>query len=191
MSSTGIYVDLETTGVHSDKHEIIEIGAVVFRSGAEVAHFAELVNPGEAALVAADPRAMDTNKIDLAEVRHARPTTVVAAAFREFVAAHEGALLYAFPRSFEESFLMKEPWGMTAWGDCVMQAIREAMIADNALAYGPDGKPKRPRLGEAAAFYGVTGCGPAHRSLSDARKTARIHQEYLARLAVKMGGKAS
>lgn len=188
--SNGIYVDLETTGTDPEKHEIIEIGAVVFRGGVEVADFAELVFPGEDALVAADPRAMDTNKIDLAEVRRARPTVVVAAAFRKFLEAYEG-LLYAFPRSFEESFLKKAPWHLTAWGDCVMQAVREAMIADNALANAPDGKPKRPRLGEAAAFYGVTGCGPAHRSLSDARKTARIHQEYLARQAVKMGGKAS
>ena len=191
MSSTAIYVDLETTGTEPDKHKIIEVGAVVFRGGREIAQFAELVNPGEAAIAAASRRAMDVNQIDLDEVRHARPTAVVAAAFREFVAAYEGASLYAFPRSFEESFLMKAPWSLTGWGDCVMKAVREAMIADNALSNGPDGKPKRPRLGEAAAFYGVTGCGPAHRSLSDARKTARVHQEYLARLAIKMGGKAS
>ena len=187
--SSKIYVDLETTGTDPDRHAIIEVGAVVFRSGVEIADFGELVFPGEAALVSADPRAMDTNKIDLAEVRRARPTAIVAAALKKFLEAYDG-LLYAFPRSFEESFLRKDPWQLTAWGDCVMQAVREAMIAENALANGPDGKPKRPRLGEAAAFYGVTGCGPAHRSLSDARKTARIHQEYLARQAVKMGGKA-
>lgn len=186
--STGIYVDLETTGVDPEKHEIIEIGAVVFRDGKEIAEFGELVNPGEAALASADPRALDTNKIDLAEVRRARPPAVVAAAFRKFLEAYEG-LLYAFPRSFEESFLSKAPWSLTAWGDCVQKAVREAMIADNALSNGPDGKPRRPRLGEAAAFYGVTGCGPAHRSLSDARKTARVHQEFLVRQAVKMGGK--
>lgn len=185
-----VYIDLETTGVDPEKHQIIEIGAVVFRGGVEIADFAELVFPGEAALIGADPRAMDTNKIDLSEVRRARPTAFVAAAFRKFLEAHDG-LLYAFPRSFEESFLRKVPWNLIAWGDCVMQVVREAMIEDNALANGPDGKPKRPRLGEAAAFYGVTGCGPAHRSLSDARKTARIHQEYLARQAVKMGGKTS
>lgn len=187
---TGIYVDLETTGVDPEKHEIIEVGAVVFRDGAEVAHFAELVFPGEKALVTADPRALDTHKIDLNEVRRARSTVVVAAALREFVESH-GGLLYAFPREFEESFLKRSPWHLTTWGDCVMQAVREAMIVENALAEGPDGKPKRPRLGEAAAFYGVTGCGPAHRSLSDARKTARVHQEFLVRQAVKMGGKAS
>ena len=188
--SDGIYVDLETTGTDPEKHEIIEVGAVVFKAGVEVAQFSELVNPGEAALAAADPRALDVNKIDLAEVRRARSKVVVAAALREFDMSH-GGLLYAFPRAFEESFLGKSPWHLTAWGDCVMQAVREGMIADNALANGPDGKPKRPRLGEAAAFYGVTGCGPAHRSLSDARKTGRIHQEYLVRQAVKMGGKAS
>lgn len=188
---TRIYVDLETTGVDPEKHEIIEVGAVFVRDGVEVGWFSELVNPGEAALAAADPRALDVNKIDLAQVREARPTVVVAEEFRRCVMGYKDALLYAFPRSFEESFLAKAPWHLTAWGDCVMQAVREAMIADNALANGPDGKPKRPRLGEAAAFYGVTGCGPAHRSLSDARKTARIHQEYLARQAIKMGEKAS
>ena len=191
MSSTAIYVDLETTGTDPEKHEIIEVGAIVVRDRAEVAWFSSLVNPGEDALAAADPRALDVNKIDLALVRAARPTVVVAEEFRRVVLGYKDAVLYAFPRSFEESFLTKAPWSLTGWGDCVMKAVREAMIADNALSNGPDGKPKRPRLGEAAAFYGVTGCGPAHRSLSDARKTARVHQEYLARLEIKMGGKAS
>jgi DNA polymerase III epsilon subunit-like protein len=189
--SDGIYVDLETTGTDPEKHEIIEVGAIVVRDRAEVAWFSSLVNPGEDALAAADPRALDVNKIDLALVRAAKPTAIVAEEFRSFVLGYKDMLLYAFPRSFEESFLRRAPWHLTSWGDCVMEAIREAMIADNALANGPDGKPKRPRLGEAAAFYSVIGCGPAHRSLSDARKTARIHQEYLARQAVKMGGKAS
>jgi DNA polymerase III epsilon subunit-like protein len=190
VMSCGIYVDLETTGTDPEKHEIIEIGAVVFRGGVEIADFAELVFPGEGALVSADPRAMDTNKIAFSDVRRARPTVVVAAAFRKFLEAYEG-LLYAFPRSFEESFLKRAPWHLTAWGDCVMQAVREVMAAENALPMMPGNQPKRPSLGEAAAFYGVTGCGPAHRSLSDARKTARIHQEHLVRQAVKMGGKAS
>jgi DNA polymerase-3 subunit epsilon len=185
-----IYVDLETTGVDPEKHHIIEIGAVVFSDGKEIASFGELVNPGEEALLSADPRALDVNKIDLNEVRAARSTTAVADAFRTFLAIH-GGTLYAFPVSFESSFLRKVPWSVTGWGDCVMQAVREVMIADNALANGIDGKPKRPSLSEAAAFFGVIGCGPAHRSLSDARKTARIHQELLVSQAVKMGGKSS
>jgi DNA polymerase III epsilon subunit-like protein len=174
-----IYADLETTGVDPEKHQIIEIGAVVFLGDKEIATFAELVNPGEAALAAADPRALDVNQIDLAEVRAARPTAVVAEAFRTFLAAHPGTL-YAFPVEFEASFLQKVPWLVTAWGDCIMKAVREMMAAENALPL-VNGVPKRPRLGEAAAFFGVTGCGPAHRSLSDARKTGRIHQELLAR----------
>lgn len=188
--SIGVYCDLETTGVDSEKHHIIEIGAVAFSNGKEIAEFSELVYPGEAALLAADPRALDVNKINLDDVRKARPTEVVAEAFKIFVAIYR-ATLYAFPVEFESSFLRKPPWSVTGWGDCVMQAVREMMAAENALALLPDGKPKRPSLGEAAAFYGVTGCGPAHRSLSDARKTARIHQEFLARQAVKVGGKIS
>lgn len=189
-NGSSVYVDLETTGVDPEKHHIIEIGAVVFAGGKEVAEFSGLVYPGEDALRAADRRALDVNKIDLAEVRSARSTEVMAEAFKAFLAIHRG-VLYAFPVEFESSFLRKEPWLVSGWGDCVMKAVQEVMIADNALANGIDGKPKRPSLGEAAAFFGVTGCGPAHRSLSDARKTGRIHQKLMERQAVKMGGKYS
>lgn len=178
--SVRVYVDLETTGIDPEKHAIIEVGAAVFEGGLEVAAFEELVNPGEAALEAASRRAMDVNKIDLVQVRAARPTVVVAEALRDFLKRHPG-VLYAFPVEFESSFLRKPPWNLTSWGDCVMKAVREMMIAENALALGFDGKPRRPKLGEAAAFFGVTGCGPAHRSLSDARKTGRIHHEFLLR----------
>jgi len=188
--SAQVYVDLETTGVDPEKHQIIEIGAIAFSGGKEIAEFSGLVYPGEDALRAADRRALDVNKIDLTQVRSARSTVVMAEAFKAFLALHPGTL-YAFPVSFESSFLEKAPWLVSGWGDCVMKAVREAMIAENALANGPDGKPKRPSLGEAAAFYGVIGCGPAHRSLSDARKTGRIHQRLMERQAVKMGGKSS
>lgn len=180
---TRIYIDLETTGTDPEKHQIIEIGAVAFIGDKEVAELSELVNPGEAALLAADPRAMDVNQIDLAQVRTARPTEIVAEAFRAFLALHRGTL-HAFPVSFESSFLRKAPWSVASWGDCVMMAARDMMAEEDALPL-INGAPKRPRLGEAAAFFGVTGCGPAHRSLSDARKTGRIHQELLARLLVE------
>lgn len=182
-----IYVDLETTGTDPEKHKIIEIGAVVFSGAKEIVTFSELVNPGEQALEDADPRAMDVNQIDLAEVRLARPTDVVAEAFRVFRIEH-GGTLHAFPVEFEASFLAKLPWSVTGWGDCVMKAVQEMMASEGALPI-MFGKPKRPRLGEAAAFFGVTGCGPAHRSLSDARKTGRIHNEFLTRQAAE--GRAS
>lgn len=185
-----MYVDLETTGVDPERHQVIEIGAVVFSGGKEIAEFSGLVYPGEDALRAADRRALDVNKIDLTQVRSARSTVVMAEAFQAFRAIHRGTL-YAFPVQFESSFLEKAPWHVSGWGDCVMKAVREMMIADNALANGIDGKPKRPSLSEAAAFFGVTGCGQAHRSLSDARKTGRIHQQLMERQAVKMDGKSS
>jgi DNA polymerase III epsilon subunit-like protein len=178
-----VYVDLETTGVDSERYQIIEIGAVVFVGGKETAEFCELVNPGEAALIAADPRALDVNKIDLALVRVARPTAAVAASFRTFLEAHRGTL-HAFPVEFESSFLRKAPWLISTWGDCVMRAARDMMASEDALPM-INGSPKRPRLGEAAAFFGVTGCGPAHRSLSDARKAGRIHQELISRQMVE------
>jgi DNA polymerase III epsilon subunit-like protein len=178
-----VYVDLETTGVDPDRYQIIEIGAIVFAGGKETAEFSELVNPGEAALLSADPRALEVNQIDLALVRAARPTAVVAEAFRTFLASHRGTL-HAFPVEFEASFLRKAPWSVTSWGDCVMMAARDMMAEEGALPL-INGAPKLPRLGEAAAFFGVTGCGPAHRSLSDARKTGRIHQELMSRQVVE------
>lgn len=178
-----IYIDLETTGIDPERHAIVEIGAVVFQGSQEIAAFSALVNPGEEALRNADRRAMDVNQIDPAQIRAAKPTVHVAEEFRSFLKTHRGTL-HAFPVEFEASFLKKDPWLVEGWGDCVRDAVWSVMNSEGALPL-IDGKPKRPRLGEAAAFFGVTGCGPAHRSLSDARKTGRVHQELLNRLAME------
>lgn len=182
-SDVRVYIDLETTGTDPGRHAIVEVAAVAFRGGQELDSYTSLVNPGEAALAAADPRALDVNQIELAQIRSAPPTDRIANELHGFLHRHN-AVLYAFPVSFESSFLAKAPWSLNNWGECIMQAVQEAMASEGALPL-INGKPKRPRLGEAAAFFGVTGCGPAHRSLSDARKLARVHHELMMRIAME------
>ncbi len=176
MDLTSIYCDLETLGLDSKKHAVIEIGAVVFSGRKELAAFSELANPGEEALSQANPQALEVNRIPLEEIHKARPIEAVALALKDFLAKHRG-LLHAFPVSFEMAFLSEPPWQIAGpWGECVMAAARRIMAEACALRL-VNGIPKRPRLDEAAKFFGVDLPGPIHRSLSDARKAALIHAE--------------
>jgi DNA polymerase III epsilon subunit-like protein len=177
---TSVYVDTETSGIDPTRHAVIEVGAIVVSpDGQAIARYSALANPGEQALVNSDPRAFEVNGIDLAAVRSAKPSADVAAEFRAWLDTYE-AMLHAFPNSFEQGFLMRGPWIITRpWGPCIMTLAQEEMGRAGVLplVYG---KPKYPKLIEAAAFYKVP-VPRSHRALPDAVTTARIHRAILGR----------
>ena len=179
-SNLHAFIDLETSGLDAARYHIVEVGVAVFLGRQEIASYSELVNPGEEAILKADPKAMAVNGILPADLKNARPMAVVAETLQIFLRTHRG-LIHAYNNEFEMSFLTRAPWNVAGpWGDCIQLAAREVMAEANVLPliYG---KPKRPRLSEAAAFFGVPQFGRAHRSLSDARVAALIYAEILDR----------
>ncbi len=173
-----VYLDLETTGLDPERHSVIEVGAfAVDTAGDEVSNFQAICNPGELAMRNSEPKAFKVNGIDPQDVLRAPPIEVVAECFMDWL--DKSAELYAFPVAFESRFLVKKPWSIDKgrWAPCVMAAVRSIMGAAGALQM-IHGKPKRPKLVEAAAFFGVT-VERSHRALDDARTTAKIHKEVL------------
>lgn len=167
------FCDLETTGLDAQYHAVIEIGAVAMDAlGTEVSSFQSLCNPGEDAMRNSDPRAFEISGIDPDDVRRAEPIQIVATKFGFWCADY--GLLHAFPNVFEKDFLRKDPWAIGAdrWGECVQTAAQEVMAKAGVLPMRY-GKPKFPRLSEAAQFFGIT--SPRfHRALDDARATGKI-----------------
>lgn len=174
-----VYADLETTGLDPEYHSIIEVGAVSLDAkGNEVSSYQSLCNPGDWAMKNSQPEAFEVNGIDPDEVRAARPIEDVA---REFLAyLNNGATLHAFPVSFERGFLERAPWSLEVarWGDCIQEAARTVLGAAGVLRY-IRGRPKRPKLSEAAAFFNIKQ-SRAHRALEDARTTAQVHVALMA-----------
>jgi len=175
-----VYCDLETSGLDPVYHSVVEVGAIaVDPGGLEVGEFQSLAFPGDWAMQNSDPNAFDISGIDPAEVRNARPIDQVALEFREWIRKY--GRLHAYPLEFERGFLGRAPWSVPVmlWGDCIMEAAKSVMAAAGALPLR-FGKPKRPKLSEAAVFFGVK-AERFHRALDDARTTARIHLAILAR----------
>lgn len=171
-----VYLDTETTGLDPAHHSVIEVGAVLLGpSGVELASYQSLANPGEWAMKNSEPRAFEVSGIDPADVRAARPIEEVAREFREWLSAHAGTI-YAYPLAFDQKFLLVPPWSVQAptWGKCVMLAAQDIMGKAGVLPL-KYGRPKFPKLSEAAAFFHVS--SPRfHRALDDARTAGKIHR---------------
>lgn len=179
-----ITIDVETSGFDSKTCGIIEVGAVCFENGVEVAQFSELVNPGEGLLSGAKvDDALTYSGITRAQIAAARSTDAVRAdlfAWLGVMRPTEG--LHAFNVQFEARFLEKGPWLFRegTWGECIMLAAGDVMAAADKLPLFKNGKPKWPKLAEAAEYFGVMQKGE-HRALNDARTAALVYEEILKR----------
>lgn len=186
-----VEVDVETTGKQAPQAHVIEVAAVVIdESYREIAHFESLANPGEEALRAADPEALRVNQITIEMIRQAPPAEIVAGKLNDFLDVYWGATFHAFNNEFDLQFLKLPPWMIRPrrWGECVMNAAMEFMARAQALRIRDDGKPKWPKLTEAAAFFKVPYEG-GHRALHDCRVSGRIHAAILKEREIAMAGR--
>lgn len=180
-----VELDVETSGKKSPQSHIIEVAATVLDEHYnEIAHFQSLANPGEDALRYADPEALRINQITLEMIREAPPSAMVAMDLNKFLDQFWGATFHAFNNEFDQWFLEKAPWTIKPrrWGECVMNAAMDIMARAGALSIRYDGKPKWPKLTEAAVFFKVP-YGAGHRALHDCRVSGQVHAEILRRRA--------
>jgi len=169
-------VDVETTGWAPDEAGITEIGAVRVRGGEVTAEFSSLVNPG----TPVPPAITDLTGISDQMLTSAPP---VAAVLPGLLAFAEGSVLAAHNAPFDLRFLTAACAGMGCdWpGFEVLDTVR---LARHLMAT-PQEVPDR-KLATLASFFG-TPVRPSHRALDDARATASVLGQLLARLADREG----
>jgi DNA polymerase III epsilon subunit-like protein len=179
-----ITIDCETTGFDPKCAGIVEVGAVCFENGMEVAQFSEICRPHESCLVGPKvDEALKFSGITRGEILAARPSSEVSTAFVVWLGAYIGEdKLHAYNVEFEARFLGLEPWliGTGAWGECIMLAASQVIGEAGGLPLFKGGKYKYAKLVDAAAFFGVMRCGE-HRALTDARTAALVYEEILKR----------
>jgi DNA polymerase III subunit epsilon len=169
-------VDVETTGWAPDEAGITEIGAVRVHAGTVVAEFGSLVNPG----TPVPPAITELTGISDQMLASAPP---VAAVLPGLLAFAEGSVLAAHNAPFDLRFLTAACAGMGRdWpGFEVLDTVR---LARHLMA-SPQEVPDR-KLATLASFFG-TPVRPSHRALDDARATAVVLGQLLARLAGREG----
>ena len=169
-------VDVETTGWSPDVAGITEIGAVRLRRGEVVAEFTSLVNPG----TPVPAPITELTGISDPMLALAPP---VAAVLPGLLAFAEGSVLTAHNAPFDLRFLVAAcaAAGLGWPGFEVLDTVRLARY----LMAAPDEVPDR-KLATLAEYFG-TPVRPSHRALDDARATAVVLRELLARLADREG----
>src|SRR3984957_18185040 len=165
-------VDVETTGWAPEDAGITEIGAVRVHGDTMIGEFGSLVNPG----TPVPPAITELTGISDQMLTSAPP---VAAVLPGLLAFAEGSVLAAHNAPFDLAFLTAACAGIgRAWpGFEVLDTVR---LARHLMAT-PQEVPDR-KLATLAQFFGTPG-RPSHRALDDARATAVILGELLARLA--------
>jgi DNA polymerase III subunit epsilon len=169
-------VDVETTGWAPDEAGITEIGAVRVRDGRVVAEFSSLVNPG----TPVPPAITELTGISDQMLTSAPP---VAAVLPGLLAFADGSVLAAHNAPFDLRFLTA---ACTAMGrDWPAFDVLDTVRLARHLMATPQEVPDR-KLATLASFFG-TPVRPSHRALDDARATAAVLGQLLARLAGREG----
>jgi DNA polymerase III subunit epsilon len=174
-------VDVETTGWAPDDAAITEIGAVRVRGAylgecSVVAEFSSLVNPG----TPVPPAITELTGISDQMLASAPP---VAAVLPGLLAFADGSVLAAHNAPFDLRFLTAACAASGRDWPCfeVLDTVRLARY----LMATPQEVPDR-KLATLASFFG-TPVRPSHRALDDARATAAVLGQLLARLAEREG----
>jgi DNA polymerase-3 subunit epsilon len=167
-----VVVDVETTGFTPDTDAITEIGAVRIRDGRVVAEFTSLVNPGT-------PVPEQVAQLTGISDQMLAPAPPVAAVLPGLLTFADGCVLTAHNAPFDVKFLRAAfaASGLDWPGYPVLDTLRLA----RQLMRTPD-EVRDCKLGTLAGYFG-TPVQPTHRALADARATAAVLSQLLARLA--------
>lgn len=182
-----LVVDSETTGLTRDSWaRPIEVGAVHLNAyGEEAGTWSSLVHTDQ--LPPQADIALEINGITRAEIAAAPALPLVLSSYLAWSRGRSFQAAISFNRAFDEAMLRRIEWPVVRWSSkCIMLQACEVMSADPkcGLRRMKSGRVKWPKLGEAAAYFGVEteDVGPAHRALSDARVAGRVMREISRRM---------
>jgi len=169
MSPIYIALDLETTGLDSERDAIIEVGAVRFRGDEVLGEFSTLVNPGRPI-----PKVVT-------ELTGIRDSDVVTAPGVNYVLPRLARFIGERPIvghnvSFDVAFLRK------AAARSNSEFFHNPTLDTFELAGVLLPKAERYNLGELARMYGID-VGRAHRALDDAVTTQKLFLALLGQAA--------
>jgi DNA polymerase-3 subunit epsilon/ATP-dependent DNA helicase DinG len=158
MTDTFVAIDLETTGLDPAREAIIEVAAVTVKAGRIVDEWSSLVNPGRR-IPAFITR---LTGITTAMVADAPDVFSLRRPIQRLLGSH---LLVGHNVEFDLGFLRQES---LAWTNRRLDTLVLASIVLPDLGrYGLESLASSLDLDDGAA-------GPAHRALTDARRTARL-----------------
>jgi DNA polymerase III epsilon subunit-like protein len=178
-----VVVDTETTGLPS-KHpfaEAVEFAAVLLDAdGNEVDTWSSLIRPAYTG-----PEidgALAVNHITREQLFSQLPAAGLVPSILGWLDTHGGPYVTAFNVAFDREICDRMGLRSLRWASCVMQRAMGIMgpagVLRPANPHHPAFDERRPwlfpKLSDAAAFFGVTVDGDAHRALTDARTAARV-----------------
>ncbi len=160
-----VVFDLETTGLHASKHEIIEIGAVrVDAAAGTEEHFQMLVKP----------RKKIPKKIreltGITQQMVDRDGVALEKAMAEFTAFIEDLPLVAFNAEFDMAFLNRASGGVNNRSICALEMSRRAWPGLNSYKLVALSKARNLAMDD------------NHRALGDSRRTLVVYRDAVAAL---------
>jgi DNA polymerase-3 subunit epsilon len=172
------FVDIETTGFDTDKHEIIELGAVVVKPISDDATSYEIVEELDIKIKPeriedADPGALRVNGYDEGAWIFAHS---LEEAMKTFADKTENCIFVAHNLAFDYSFIDK---AFQKTG--VENKLFYAKMDTISIAFAKLHKKKdveKFRLAKLCEYFGIEN-NKAHTALSDARATFEVFQELM------------
>ena len=164
MGRVYVAVDLETTGLNSDRDAIIELGAVRFRDGEVLETLSQVVNPGRQI-----PRMIQQmTGITQAEADRAPALSQVASAFRRFIGEHP---LVGHNIGFDADFLKSN--NLYLFNPLIDTWELALIMAPGLSSY---------KLGRVAEHLGVD-LENAHRAFDDAEASMHVFEALRERIS--------
>lgn len=166
---TFVAFDFETTGLHPAVDRIVELGAVRFQIGRELATFAELANPGI-------PIHADASRVSGITTEMVLGMPPVEAVLPRFMSFAGSAVLVAHNAEFDTGFLRAE---LQRAG---LPTVENRIIDTQALAQKAFPGKKSYALQSLVEMLGIP-ANTAHRAEDDARQCMRVFEHCVESLS--------
>jgi len=164
------FVDLETSGLSPNRHEILEIGVIVYDVEKNtLREFEAKIKPTN--IEAADPKALELNGYNEKEWKHA---ISLRDALAQLAEACEGASFLAYNVTFDWSF-MEEAYRKTNMADPFH--YHRICVMSMAWFKIPKAKVNGYSLKTVCAYLGIEPEPKMHRALNGARKAMEVYMK--------------